>query len=203
MTEYDPNAWEKLGDKFTNNYEAGMLDYRANIIRTIIQYQDQCENLLEIACADGWFIEQLRKNDLSIRYLGTDITPNLIDRAKARMPNEDFWIADATDLSEVSDKQFDFVLCAGLLMHLDYSGIKRAIYEACRTSYKFVMFSHYGTYGGEFREIKDPKFLNNIIPMDFIKLFVPDRFKLIEFNAFPRTRHYNMFQFLFMRGDLP
>jgi len=203
MPKYNPNAWEKLGAKFTNNYEAGMLDFRANIIRTILQYQSQCENLLEIACADGWFIEQLRKNDLSIRYLGFDITPNLIDRAKKRMPNEDFWIGDALHLFEASDKQFDFVLCAGLLMHLPLEKYPNAIKEACRVANKYVMFSNYGTFKPVRYTIDDPTFINNVYTISDIISWIPEEFKLIEFNCFPRNKHFNMFQFLYMRSNLP
>ena len=30
---YNQNVWEKLGDKFTNNYELGAIDYRQNMIK--------------------------------------------------------------------------------------------------------------------------------------------------------------------------
>ena len=53
MKQYDPDAWERLGYAFTNNYEMGLLDYRQNIIDTVLKYQDRFNSLLEIACADG------------------------------------------------------------------------------------------------------------------------------------------------------
>lgn len=201
--KYDPNAWERLGDEFTNNYEQGMLDYRANIVRTIFLYEEQCENLLEIACADGWFIEKLRKAGFKNKYEGIDITQNLLIRAKARIASENFWMMDATKELIYTDKNFDFVLCAGLLMHLDEDGFRRAIDEACRVSNKFVMFSLYGTYKKEKYQVPDPKFLNNVYPMSDVANCISDEFKLIEFNSFPRSKYYNMFQFLYMRGDLP
>lgn len=205
MKKYDPMAWEKLGDKFTNNYEAGMLDYRANIIRTILQYQDQCENLLDIACADGWFVEQLRKNGFKKKYLGVDITPNLIDRAWQRMPHEEFYIGDARNLEHISDNEFDFILCAGLLMHLPLFDSGKVIQEACRSSKRFIMLSYYGTYDIEPYEVPDNQtnFINYVLPMNHATLFASDEFRLVEFHAFPRTKNFNMFQLLFMRADLP
>jgi len=201
--KYDPNAWQKLGDKFTNNYEAGMLDYRAHIISTVIRYQPDCKNILEIACADGWFIEQMRKHRMTLEYGGIDITQNLIYRAKKRMPRETFATMDATDLNIILNQDFDFVLCAGLLMHLPH--YQKAMSEAFRVSNKYVMFSTYGTYERKGYAVDDTKtnFINNVYTFSDIMRFVPVEFKLIEFNAFQRTSNFNVFQYLFIKRDLP
>jgi len=201
--KYDPGAWEKLGDKFTNNYEVGMLDYRKNIIDVILKLEHECDIILEIACADGWFIEKLRNNGFMNHYLGVDITPNLIDRARKRMLSESFDIMDATDMYLISDEEFSFVLCAGLLMHLPH--YRKAILEACRTSNKYVLFSTYGTFERMGYSIQEEtqRFVNNVYTIDDIVKFVPREFKLIEFKAFQRTSNFNIFQFLYARADFP
>jgi hypothetical protein len=66
--QYDKAAWEKMGNSFTNNYEIGITDFRQNIIDTVIKLQPECSNLLDVACADGWFIEQLRKFGFNKNY---------------------------------------------------------------------------------------------------------------------------------------
>ena len=196
---YDSKAWERMGDKFTNNYEQGMLDFRKNIIDAVIERSFRIPpTLLEIACADGWFIEQLRAQGYMGIYTGIDITPSLIERAKKRMPYERFLVGDATDM-DYSDNLCDFVLCAGILMHLD--AWSDAVREACRVSSKYVMFSTYGTYSpeGTYR-IDDPKnsFVNRYCTMEHLMGFVPAAFKLMEFKSFPRPTEY-MFQFLYER----
>lgn len=198
--KYNPNAWEDLGDSFTNNYELGLLDYRKNIIDTVIKYQHDCGNLLDIACADGWFIEQLRISGYSPFYFGIDITPNLIERAKKRMPAEYFKIGDAMNI-DIRDNFFDFVLCAGILMHIPY--YKQAISEACRVSNKYVMFSTYGTYNAMGYSLHDAKngFLNYFYTMENITKSMPPNFKLIEFNSFTRKAGDHIFQFLYRKDN--
>ena len=195
--KYNPNAWEDLGDSFTNNYELRLLDYRQNIIDTILRYQQLCWDLLDIGCADGWFIEQLRNRGYTKGCFGIDITPNLIRRARKRMPDETFEIGDAMAI-RMPDNSFDFILCAGILMHLpDY---RKAIFEACRVSNKYVMFSTYGTYGisHSLHDIKN-EFLNYFYTMEDIIRNVPSNFELKEFKSFPRKAGEHIFQFLYRK----
>ena len=196
--EYDPNAWQRLGDKFTNNYEQGMLGFRHAIIDKICMLQGYRSSLLEMACADGWFIQQLRRRHYRGKYLGVDITPGLIQRARDNCPHEEFKVMDARNMmGHVENESHDFVLCAGLLMHLDDP--ENAIFEACRVSSKYVMLSTYGKYGGM---VTTPDvehgFVNNYYNLEVIQEMVPTAFNLIEFKAFPRSAWY-MFQFLYER----
>jgi len=199
--QYDPEAWERLGDGFTNNYEQGMLDFRRNIIDTIMERRSKYGNsLLELACADGWFIEQLRKQHYGGMYRGIDITPGLIDRSRKRCPHESFMTGDARHLELNGDSLWEFVLCAGLLMHVDRPA--DVVHECCRLSSKYVMISTYGTYGVP-RCLTDTKnrFLNNYYSWKFINTAVESSghpFNLVEFKSFPRKTEY-MFQFLYKR----
>lgn len=195
-TLYDPEAWERLGDEFTNNYEQGMLDYRRNIIDTIMERKGSYGNsLLELACADGWFIQQLRKRHYGGMYLGVDITPSLIVRATERCPHEVFTVGDARSL--YLSVQHEFVLCAGLLMHVDRP--VDVIAECCRLSSKYVMLSTYGTHGTPMSLYdKENSFLNYYYTQRFIADSVSEDFNLIEFKSFPRSTEY-MFQFLYER----
>lgn len=205
MKKYDPDAWEKLGDSFTNNYELGLLDYRRNIIETILKYQSDFGSLLEIACADGWFIEQLRTRGFQNRYFGFDITPNLIDRARKRMPNEKFKVMDARKCYvEISPDRFDFVLCAGVLMHLHRPDVSCLVAEACRLSTKYVLFSTYGTYKNVGYSIPtNDNFINNVYSFNDINNAVPNGYNLCSFNVFERSNLFNIFQFFYKKASLP
>lgn len=200
--EYDPDAWERLGDGFTNNYEQGVLDFRQNIIDTVIGRRSKYGNsLLELACADGWFIQQLRKRHYGGMYLGIDITPGLIARARGRCPHEAFEIQDARNIGwDIPSGCWEFVLCAGLLMHIDRP--VDVIHECCRLSSKYIMISTYGTHGLP-KCLVDTRnrFLNNYYSFGFINSAVESsgcNFNLIEFKSFPRRFEY-MFQFLYER----
>ena len=198
--QYDKAAWEKMGNSFTNNYEIGITDFRQNIIDTVIKLQPECSNLLDVACADGWFIEQLRKFGFNKNYLGVDITPNLIGRAKNRMPNETFTLGDAMELGQLADNDFDIVMCVGILMHIP--DFRRAIMQACRVSKKYVMFSTYGTYMESY-DVHDEKnsFLNFFYNLNDILTSVPPTFQLMEFKSFKRQNFDHMFQYLFKRAE--
>jgi len=192
--KYDKNAWERLGNSFTNNYELGLLDYRKHIIDVVLKYQDECENLLDIGCADGWFIEQFRQFGFKKKYFGIDVTPNLIKRAKRRMPKEQFAIADAMDLN-IKPFSVDFVLCAGVLMHLP--DLKKAMSEAFRVSRKYVFISTYGTYGKSYCRFNN-SFMNHFYNGPDVVSKVPSSFKIVFLKAFKREgNNDHMFQYLF------
>ena len=82
-------------------------------------------DILELAPGTGINIERLLRCAPSFRsYLGIDVTPEMLERAREKTggdPRFELRIGDATDLSAV-EGPFDFVVCTWLLSHLEEPG---------------------------------------------------------------------------------
>lgn len=88
------------------------------------------EKILEIGCGDGEFTQRLIKlSNNSI--LGTDLTPEVIKRAKAnfkKSKNVEFKV-DNSEKSKIKNNSFDIVCGISILHHMNW---KRALLEAKR-----------------------------------------------------------------------
>jgi SAM-dependent methyltransferase len=72
---------------------------------------------LDIGCGVGYFSATLK--DLGLQVTAADGRAENVAEARRRHPGVDFRIADAEDESLSSLGSFDFVLCFGLLYHLE------------------------------------------------------------------------------------
>jgi len=196
MVKYDPSAWERLGDKFSCEYSEGALDFRENTVDVVVRSTTENSDVLDMACGDGWLVYAIRCEGYLGNYLGIDITPNIIQRAR-QMRRERFVVGNAMEMI-FGDKSYDFVVCAGILMHVDDH--VKVIKEACRVSSKFVFFSTYGTFGPTYGvHDQGNGFLNYFFNKKDIVSKVPCEFKKIQEWNFPRKRRDHIFQFLYER----
>ncbi len=75
------------------------------------------KDVLEIGCGSGYGAFLL--NRLGPRsYLGLDLMPEQIERARQKYPGYRFEVGDATDLSGLDDASFDVVIIFGVLHHI-------------------------------------------------------------------------------------
>lgn len=201
--DYDPGAWQKLDDTWDNNFtQAGWLNYRRNIVEWVLSIQDDFEEMLDTGCHIGHFIEALRQRGYKKRYQGIDITPQFIERARDRMPDERFDIGDVRHL-DFPDKSFDLVMCVGVLMHLP--DIKEPLAHVFRIARKYVLLSTYGssrvTYS---RHDHQNGFLNYFYSKASLLEEVPPNWELIEYKEFERPDRKKdklIFQFLLKNRD--
>ena len=74
-------------------------------------------DLLDVGCGTGPMIELLAKEYPDRRYTGLDLTPKMIEVAKAkRLPNAEFFVGDSENLP-FADESFDAVICANSFHH--------------------------------------------------------------------------------------
>lgn len=89
-------------------------------------------DLLDVGCGTGPMIELLAEACPGIRCTGLDITPAMIDTAKAKnIPNADFVVGDSENLP-FDDESFDAVICANSFHHYPnpqafFDGVKRVL----------------------------------------------------------------------------
>ena len=94
--------------------------------------------ILEVGCGTGYY--GMHYASLCREYVGIDLVPGHIDifRQKiqeAGLKNVSCRVGDATDLSDISDGEFDVVLCLGPCYHLPPSEretVLRECYRVCR-----------------------------------------------------------------------
>jgi SAM-dependent methyltransferase len=73
--------------------------------------------VLDLGCGVGYFSAMLQ--ELGFQVVGIDGREENIAQARERFPAIDFRVADAEDPALIALGKFDFVLCFGLLYHLE------------------------------------------------------------------------------------
>jgi SAM-dependent methyltransferase len=190
QVEYDPGAWQKLDGEWDNNFtKTGWLGYRLNIVEWVLSLEGSHQEMLDTGCHIGHFIEELRRRGYSKRYVGLDITPQFVERAKARLPQERFEIGDVRELP-FPDRSFDLVLCVGVLMHLPE--VKSPLAEVFRIARKHVLLSTYGSRTTTYSQHDTQKgFLNYFYAKSDILAEVPHDWQLVEYKEFERPHRPN------------
>lgn len=86
------------------------------------------ERVIDVACGDGSFAELL--SSAGCEVFGTDISPELVSRARKKVPGGEFIIGKAEDLSALKEKDFDKAFIVLALQNIE--GANRAISEVSR-----------------------------------------------------------------------
>jgi trans-aconitate methyltransferase len=80
-------------------------------------------SVLDVGCGLGDLHAWMRRKRLRVRYTGVDITPGMVDKARARFPKTQFRLCDVLDGSQPVAAH-DFVLSSGIFTHSGRSGIE-------------------------------------------------------------------------------
>jgi len=83
------------------------------------------KSYLDVGCGTGFLRDYLREAD----YLGVDLNPKYIAAAQRKRGNY-FQVGNALELDTIS-RQFDRVVCVGLLHHLDDGQVRKALTQCC------------------------------------------------------------------------
>jgi ubiquinone/menaquinone biosynthesis C-methylase UbiE len=102
-------------------------------------------SVLDIGCALGGFASILGEHLSDFTYVGLDISPEMIRRAKERYPGHEFHVIAQGDLSPVEGRRFDLVLSLGIL-HLSV-GWRELIAEAWKRAGRFLLLDLRETSG--------------------------------------------------------
>ncbi|MHB8267408.1 class I SAM-dependent methyltransferase [Bradyrhizobium sp.] len=86
-------------------------------------------NVLDVGCACGNFLNVFKTYNPIIRYTGMDLSRNMIEEARSRHPDTPFEVSDARMLRN-SNRRYDLVFSSGLLVHCpDYSDVLRSLWS--------------------------------------------------------------------------
>jgi len=132
----------RWGEKFSSGYGSSV-DYTANArlaIRRIIEWFG-ITSMVDVACGDfGWMPLALAEAPDGFRYVGGDIVPELVERARSAHPEYEFRVIDF-----VSDElpRCDLIFCRDVLQHLPLPDIQKALRNFSRSGAKYLLATTY------------------------------------------------------------
>ena len=134
LPTYDPLAWERdcTVEELYNLYaHTGWRGYRLRNVGAVYMAitELQATTVLDTGCFIGMYSQPI--SAANVTYVGTDVTPKFIEKAKELQPDLRFEVADVRELP-FRDGEFDIVLCFGTLIHLD--SVAGAIAELWRVT---------------------------------------------------------------------
>ena len=105
---------------FERPYQARYAEVRGEYLRSLLGTWSEARNLkttLDIGCGHGYFSEILKERNLDV--LGVDGRADNVAECRVRHPGIRFEIGNIESPEITSMGKFDFVLCFGLLYHLE------------------------------------------------------------------------------------
>lgn len=102
----------------------------------VSKLKEPMNNILDLGCASGRFIELLQKKFKKFSFTGVDIVPDQIELAKKNYPKHTFFCRDI--LKFKVDKKYDLVNSTGVLLH--EPNFEKFINLMLSYSNKYIMF---------------------------------------------------------------
>ncbi|WKZ36500.1 MAG: class I SAM-dependent methyltransferase [Anaerolineales bacterium] len=89
----------------------------------------EVNSVLDVGCAAGGFSRIMKSFNPKLRYVGVDITPELIETARQDYPDSEFYVNDGVNFP-FSAGSFDLVHCTGVLhVNSHYQEMLKAMWE--------------------------------------------------------------------------
>jgi len=109
--------WDRLQPGYYDDGNLGQKLWQYFKLRAIRRVLPQkTERLLDIGCADGYFLKKVADSLPGTKIYGVDVSEKLIRAGKLKYPEINFVVADAHDLP-FKNKEFDLVLSTESLEH--------------------------------------------------------------------------------------
>lgn len=98
------------------------------------------KKVLEIGCGSGYLFDHIRRNDIPVDYVGSDVNQHMVSHCRDKYP-EARWV----QLNELpypyAGDEFDVVLIWNVIHHLnDYADVLGLLSEATRIGARVIMF---------------------------------------------------------------
>lgn len=121
-TYYDQLAKQYDQDRFNHSYGRFIHAQELDILNQYLKTTEK-EQCIDLACGTGRFT--------SFCHTGIDLSPEMIEVAKAKFPDRQFHVANVLDTGLPADS-FQAAICFHLIMHLDPIDLKQVLKETHR-----------------------------------------------------------------------
>ena len=103
-------------------------------------------SVLDIGCAQGGFAAVIAEHVKDFRYVGADVNPEMIARAKTRFPSHTFVHVREGDFSALGEAKFDLVIVLGILhLHETWRATLKAAWARAQGTLIFDLREWEGT----------------------------------------------------------
>ncbi|MDO8579821.1 MAG: methyltransferase domain-containing protein [bacterium] len=134
-------SWGSVADWYdasindADSYQARVI--LPNVLRLLAP--EKGRKILDLACGQGYFSHALSARGASV--VGVDIAPELVNLAKKHAGHtEEFYVAEAHDLSKFDKNRFDSVLCVLAIQNIDrMTDVFEEVSRLLKTEGKFVI----------------------------------------------------------------
>ena len=148
--------------------------------------------LLDIGCANGELLFNLKKNFKYSNLMGIDVDQSLLDKAKKICPKDIKFSKNDISKKNLKIGKFDFVICCGVLsIFKDGNKILKNLLSQLKPNGRIFIFDSLNKYyynlhivAENSRNNKTELFYKNVYSIQFIKKFFlkkKKKFKLIPF----------------------
>jgi ubiquinone/menaquinone biosynthesis C-methylase UbiE len=127
--------------------------------RQLIRIGDlQDASILDFGCGSGHLATYLERREISVRYTGVDIVPELLELGKAKHPQHRFG-----ELMDFSEEKFDYVLISGVFNNCRKNSRSywqqsvRTLFSLCKKGLAFNMMSKYVEYENDELFYEEPE----------------------------------------------
>ena len=86
-------------------------------------------DILELACGPGNITKHLLDKNPTLKILGIDLAPNMIELAKVNNPTAEFQVMDCRNI-ETLNKKFDAIMCGFCLPYLSKKETSKLFFDA-------------------------------------------------------------------------
>lgn len=127
MTQYVEETYDQIAKAYTNLYfdDTKELPYFDSLIKNL----NTSSKILDIGCGPGQFSKYFSEKGFYIE--GIDISNEMLEIAKAKVPNVSFKKMDMRELT-YKDSTFDAIFAAYSLIHIPSNEIDRVLIEIRR-----------------------------------------------------------------------
>lgn len=125
MTRHDRESWDapEVVERFDGDWPRLPVAPSLSALADLVELHHGTGPILEVGCGTGRTYEALMRR-LVLRphgYVGVDVSPAMLERARARYPDADLREGDLSDLP-FGDGSFGSVVCIDVLQHLPEIG---------------------------------------------------------------------------------
>lgn len=145
---FDQSA--STGSPEQHGHAQRLLEYRLTLVRSLARPRP-CDVLLDLGCGNGHHLLALGPE--VARGIGIDISPGMIELARARLRNSPssanlaFAVDNAEELRGIADRSVDLVVCIGAFEHmLDKRSVLASIYRVLKWGGRFFCLTLQADY---------------------------------------------------------